>query len=1004
LLVVQTAWAAVEVSGPPGLALARLLPTNSLSPLMEQMPLKNRLDMSVVFTNGTGQPLVFTAGSGSFRDAAGKLLLAAAITPAEFLARRRLAVGSTFENGPVQIRFADYTNATLTGLSRYLDGRILAGGWAVRTSDGQKQFMLVRLQADGAFDDTFGGSGMKAGSDGEANALALQSDGKILLAGTWGPDFRVQRFTSNGTEDAGFGAGGVQTTSLGANAEAHAVGVDSLGRVVVAGRVQNGNAWQLALARYRSSGALDNSFGDNGIVVTDLPGSASEGIAALAIDGTDRIVVAGWGLVTNHLRMAVARYLAGNGGLDKTFSGDGVVLAAFTGADDVEARSVAIDGAGRVVVGGAAYQAGIQRMAVARFTAAGALDVTFSGDGQVITDFFTTDHETISALTISGDNILAAGRAVGEETEYFAVARYDSAGELDLAFAGDGKLRVGIADAEFASASGIVTLPSGDIVVAGTCMVNGGFQWALARYNPDGTPDTTATIPQSAEVTLELNDFPFFLDVETEGFDGFGARQTPVQLDLQMTFNGIAQPFVIRGLELELFEQNARAYRFPLHNPETRGAEWVATGGHERGTPHGNTVSQRFHWDLVAKLSSSALRTGCHPDDFLQAWAGHPNFVPGKTYTSAEMPNCHLAWGEPVYAAAAGTVIRAANDKWDNFPSGDKTFGTGGGNSVILDHGNGEVSFYAHMQKGSVLVSSGQVVAAGQKLGLVGNSGSSSGPHLHFGLVDVPGKTSVSEAQSVPVYFIDAKFPTYSGGAQLRQLRAAPRENERVVVDPSPVPFSSAGTAYGPGLVNEVGSHDSIENPQRLALPVSVVGTVAPGHGDELADGGDAIEDVFRFTVTQNTVVLAQLQFDAGADLDMILYDQNLRAVQPSAAKTLSNPERLCLPVSAGTYYLLVSQYDQATLPAPVNYTLHVGAYANGRDIYVDKNSVCLVPFGNPACNADWGGPFPIVNEGVDAICPASRMFIRTGTYTESVLFRGPVIVRSYEGTVVINP
>lgn len=66
LLAVPTAWAAVEVTGPSGLGFIRVLPTNPLAPLLEQMPLNNRLDMSVVFTNGTGQALLFTGGTASF--------------------------------------------------------------------------------------------------------------------------------------------------------------------------------------------------------------------------------------------------------------------------------------------------------------------------------------------------------------------------------------------------------------------------------------------------------------------------------------------------------------------------------------------------------------------------------------------------------------------------------------------------------------------------------------------------------------------------------------------------------------------------------------------------------------------------------------------------------------------------------------------------------------------------------------------------------------------------
>ena len=1014
VMLARFAGNAFVVTGPPGLDAQSYIgvkPVSPLSPMLERMPLKNRLDMSVLFTNRTGQVLVYTGGTVTFRAASGQVILAAPLSPAEFIQRTSLSPSATFAQGLVLIPFGNHTNATLTGLAQPgLDARIVAGGWGYRKSDGKKQCIAARLEADGSFDPSFDGNGLKAAAFGQANAVAVQVDGKILLAGAFGTNILVQRLNADGSEDTSFGPNGTNITSLGASSEAFAVAHDSQGRVVVAGRVASGNVWRLALVRYLVKGSLDATFGANGIVITDVAGSSSETALALAIDGSDRPVVAGWGTVSGHFQMLLARYRT-TGVLDTTFSGDGIILTGLSGADDAEARSVGIDGSGRIVAGGAAYLAGVQHFAVARFTSTGAFDAAFNGFGQVITDFPNTGNEGVNGITFAADGVgvFGAGRGADQEAEYFSLARYTSAGALDPQFAG-GELSLQITSgdsvAESASANAIVTLPLGDIIVGGTAAFDGDSRWAIARYNPNGTPDTTATVPVNALATLNLTDFPFFTDVRSQGFDGFDPKHTPERLDLELNFNGLAQPFSVKGIELQLVARNARAYRFPLHNPSVAGAQWTVGGGHERGTPHGNTKDQRFHWDVSASLNGSSLIPGVDPADFVGNWVSHPNYSASHTYTAQELPDCRIAWGQPVYACGSGTVVRTNEGYWDNFPVGDLRFGGGGGNSVVIDYGNGEYGFYAHMKKGSVLVTTGQVVIAGTQLGVVGNSGNSAGPHLHFGLVDDPGVTSIANSQARPMYLMNAEFSTSSGDPALRQLGAAPRDGEVLTIDASAIPFASPGTIYGPGLVNEVvPNHDSLSNPQRLVLPVTVVGTVGPQKGTSLADGGDAIEDVYRFSLTQSSSFWVRLDFTSGADLDVLLYDANLLAIQPTAGKTLANPEILSTMLPAGTYYLCVSQYDPTALRSLVFYNLQVGAYPSTRDIYVDNSSNCQYPFGNLACDsANWGGPYPTVKRGDDAIVPPSRMFIHAGTYGEAVTLSKPVVIRSYDGTATINP
>lgn len=1006
----------ITVTGPFGLdanSNVSTLPVAPLAPLFEQMPLNSRLDMSLLFTNKTGALQTFTGGTVTFRDAAGAVLRTDALSAAEFVQRRTLSTGGTFASGPLLLQVTNYDTETLTAVKWTPAGGLVAAGWAREASTGTERFIVMKMLLDGTMDASFDGDGIKVGPAGRANALAIQGDGKVIVAGTNGTDFVVYRYHIDGAVDPAFGFPGGVTTPLGADAEAYGVAVDAQGRVVVAGRVKNGAVWRLAIVRYMPDGTLDAGFSGDGIQINDLAASSTESIHGLVVDGSNRPVVTGEGRVGGLRQLLVARYRS-TGVLDTGFSGDGVVLSGLAGADEAAGRAVALDAGGRIVVSGEAWIGTSQRFALARFIAAGvstgSFDATFDGDGQVLTDFPETDDERAGAVGLdAAGNILSAGHARDTETDFLAVTTHTPAGGLLPAFAFDGKMEMAVMDgddpAETFTGSAVVPLLLGDFIVAGTAVLaDETSRWVLARFRSDGTPFTLATVPEDAVVTLEMADFPYFTDIDEEPFDGFDPKSTPAIMDIELEFQGLAQPMRVSGIALRPFTQNTRAYRYPLHDPDVAGASWIAGGGHESGTPHGNVGSQRFHWDVSAATATSFLRPGVDPNVLQEYWEGHANYDPAESYTAEELPNAYIAWGQPVYAMAAGKVVRSANDREDNFPKGDKTFGQGAGNSVVIEHGNGEYGVYAHMQKGSVTVVAGDLVTMGQQLGVVGNSGSSSGPHLHFGLLDDPGVSSWSGSQSVPLYFMDAKFPVTPGGTPVRQLRAAPRDGEVITIDSSSIPFLSPGPSYGPGPVNEIaGVHDSVAVPMRLTLPLTLQGSIGSTPGTAMADTGDMIEDVYRFTVVEESTFWVRLEFSAPHDLDVLLYNHQMQAIEPVAGKTRARPETFYANVTAGVYYLFVTRYDPSG-NAPVNYTLQAGAWAGGRNIHVDWYSACPQPFGNPACVGGYGGPFPMLSQAHDVTFPGCRIYIKAGTYPEAITLRNPALIRAHDGSAIVTP
>jgi len=134
----------------------------------------------------------------------------------------------------------------------------------------------------------------------------------------------------------------------------------------------------------------------------------------------------------------------------------------------------------------------------------------------------------------------------------------------------------------------------------------------------------------------------------------------------------------------------------------------------------------------------------------------------------------YYCWGQQLLAPAAGTVVEAVDSLPDN-PVGTTDREHPAGNHVILDHGNGEYSLLAHMQHGSITVRTGDRVVAGQPLGLAGNSGNTSEPHLHYQLQDGP---TFPDAECMPAAFLDylADDTPIARGEPIKGQRIRPRE------------------------------------------------------------------------------------------------------------------------------------------------------------------------------------------------------------------------------------
>ncbi|HEX6987559.1 MAG TPA: delta-60 repeat domain-containing protein, partial [Planctomycetaceae bacterium] len=217
------------------------------------------------------------------------------------------------------------------------DGKIVAVGDAPPSGSGANSFGVVRYKRDGSLDPTFSGDGIQRTafpSGGAASAVAIQTDGKIVVVGNAGGDFALVRYTPNGSLDPTFSGDGKQTTPAAFHQGAVGVALQDDGKIVVVGNDE--------LVRYKPNGALDQTFSGDGRVDAGFRDNG------LAIQPDGGIVIVGQA-ATGGGDFAVARYKP-NGSLDRTFSGDGRQTTDFGGFD--EANAVALQANGRIVAVG----------------------------------------------------------------------------------------------------------------------------------------------------------------------------------------------------------------------------------------------------------------------------------------------------------------------------------------------------------------------------------------------------------------------------------------------------------------------------------------------------------------------------------------------------------------------------------------------------------------------------------------------------------------------------
>jgi uncharacterized delta-60 repeat protein len=463
-------------------AIIRFNPNGSLDPTFD--------NDGIVISPGLGVANSFTLQPDGKIVAVGSFLNA---TPNyDFVVVRYNPNGSldtSFDSDGIVITPVGTRNDFAYSAAIQANGKIVVTGAAfLETTD----FTVVRYNSDGSLDATFDNDG-KVFNDlkfkpGIAKAVAIQADGKIVVGGYEEEDysnFGIVRYNPNGKLDTTFGNDGKIVSNVGIFQDsATSLAIQSDGKILAAGKVSFGPYDGIAVIRYNQNGSLDTTFDTDGVLITQV-GTNDHQVNSMTIQPDGKILIAG-GFRMGFYETFVVR-LNTDGSFDTTFDTDGFVFTSLGGNN--YAYSVAVQTDGKIII--AANNVQTNDFAVIRYQTNGGLDATF-GTGGIATTAGAGKPRSIAFYP--DGKILVAG-FTGTANSDFSLVRYNTNGTLDTGFDTDGKVTTSIGSGN-AVVNSMVLQTNGKIVVAGTVSIGSSSDFAIARYNNDGSLDNSLPQPE----------------------------------------------------------------------------------------------------------------------------------------------------------------------------------------------------------------------------------------------------------------------------------------------------------------------------------------------------------------------------------------------------------------------------------------------------------------------------------------------------------------------------
>lgn len=386
-----------------------------------------------------------------------------------------------------------FGNQQLNDLAIQTDGKIVSVGRSLTGND--YNFAVYRHLANGTVDTSFGTNGgvnvdLKGiGGYDTANAVLIQPDGKIIVAGAAGLEtiegdshFGFIRLNANGTLDTTFGTNGKTSFAVGSNNivplnTVKAIKLQSDGKIVAVGSAYNTSSdFDFGVVRLNADGSLDSDFSNDGKFTIDF-GSSNENATHLKIsESSGKILIAGEAFY-NDLGLTL---INDDGSLDTTFGINGKRIVDLDSGFSFSYSGVAFQPDGKVLISGKYAD----DFCVYRITDNGSLDVSFGINGKVTTDLDngSIDNPSKSILIQPNGGIIVIGNSITGSTDYFSLVRYTSLGQLDTTFSNDGIVLTSFGSGYTRSTSASFQ-PDGKLVVVGFTEITQIVSLALARYN-----------------------------------------------------------------------------------------------------------------------------------------------------------------------------------------------------------------------------------------------------------------------------------------------------------------------------------------------------------------------------------------------------------------------------------------------------------------------------------------------------------------------------------------
>lgn len=416
---------------------------------------------------------------------------------------------------------------------------VLAGQLQVTSGEG---FFLTESFTSGGLNDVTSVFSVSDAPGGQANAIAIQRDGKIVVAGNTPTaldvvrviqfkQFALARYNPDGSLDTTFGFGGKVVTSMGSNDIARAVAIQADGKIVAGGSSEIGNADQFALTRYNPDGSLDASFGNHG-TVTAAAGALLSDMYALKIQPDGKIVAAGAGLDSpGKSRFTLLRFNT-DGTLDTTFGLSGKVTTSFVIGNFERAQAAGIAADGKIVAAGFTELFDPEPagdFATARYNTNGSLGLSFGSLGRTTADVGGGSIDLADAIAIQPDGkILVAGGAglggfpdsifgAAPVNSFVALVRLNTNGTLDSSF-GEGGVVVSEVGTFEDFATAIALQSDGKIIVTGGSL-DETYQFFALRYNADGSVDTSYGDDGASVLDFGsgTNEIPYAVTLDSQG-------------------------------------------------------------------------------------------------------------------------------------------------------------------------------------------------------------------------------------------------------------------------------------------------------------------------------------------------------------------------------------------------------------------------------------------------------------------------------------------------------